>query len=90
MDPDPNRVNSKESFLEFIEDLRADWEASQEAERKNPSPPYGPKARYWENPELGSFLEAMHAWVEDMGDRLPSDADWETFARMFIAGKGYE
>jgi len=89
-DPDPEHVNSKETFLAFIEELRADWEASQEVERKSPSSPYGPKARRWENPDLGHFLEAMHSWVEEMGDRLPSEADWQTFAFMFIAGKGYE
>lgn len=45
MEPDPDRVNSKEPFLTFIEELRGDWEASQQAERSNPSSPSGPAAR---------------------------------------------
>src|SRR5437879_5321248 len=70
-DPDEDRVNSKETFLAFVEQLRADWEASRETERNSPSSPYGPNARGWENPDLGRFLEAMQRWTEDMGDRVP-------------------
>ena len=89
-DPDEDRVNSKETFLAFVEQLRADWEASRETERNSPSSPYGPNARGWENPDLGRFLEAMQRWTEDMGDRVPSAPDWHTFARMLAAAKVYE
>ena len=57
------RVNSKESFLEFVAALRADLEASRAEEQTAPSSPYSPAARGWENPDLGRFLEAMQAWT---------------------------
>jgi len=89
-DPNPERVTSKESFLKFLVELREDLKASRDAEARNPSSRFGPRARGWENLQLDSFLEAMHQWADDMGDLLPSSANWQTFARMFIAGKGYE
>ena len=84
------QVNSKESFLEFVEALQTDWQASRDEEKVSPSSPYGPAARDWENPELGRFLEAMRAWTEDMGDRIPDVPDWRTFAEMLYAAKIYE
>ena len=83
-------VNSKETFLEFVAALRADWEASQADESVQPSSPYGPAARDWENPDLGRFLESMHAWTEDMGDGVASQPSWRTFADMLLAAKFYE
>jgi hypothetical protein len=84
------RVDSKESFLEFVAALRGDWEAARAAEQARRSSPYGPDAGGWENPELGQFLEAMQAWTEDMGDRVPASASWRTFANMLYAAKIYE
>ena len=71
------RVDSKESFLEFVAALRADWE-SRASEPE------------WENPNLGRFLEAMQAWTEDQGERVPASASWRTFADMLYAAKIYE
>ena len=71
------RVDSKESFLEFLTALRVDWGARQ----SQPD---------WENPDLVLFLEAMHAWIEDMGERVPASASWRTFADMLYAAKIYE
>lgn len=85
-----DRVNSKETFLDFVAALRADWEASRAEESAQPSSPCSPAARGWENPDLGRFLEAMHAWTEDMGDRVASQPTWRTFADMLIAAKVYE
>jgi hypothetical protein len=84
------RVNSKETFLEFVAALRADWEASRAEESARPSSPYGPYAREWENPDLSRFLEAMHAWTEDMGDRVAQQPTWRTFTDMLMAAKSYE
>jgi hypothetical protein len=84
------RVDSKETFLEFVAALRADWEASRSEESTQPSSPYGPDARGWENPDLGCFLEAMQAWTEDMGDRVAPQPSWRTFAGMLMAAKIYE
>ena len=71
------RIDSKESFLEFVAALRADWES-----RANQTE--------WENPDLGRFLESMQAWSEDMGERVPTAPSWRTFAEMLYAGKIYE
>ncbi len=71
------RVDSKESFLEFVAALRADWASHAEEPE-------------WENPNLGRFLDAMQAWTTDMGDRVSAAPSWRTFAEMLIAAKIYE
>lgn len=85
-----DRVDSKETFLEFVAALRADWEASRTKESAQPSSLFSPDSGGWENPDLGRFLVAMHAWTEDMGDRVPSEASWRTFANILMAAKIYE
>ena len=85
-----HRVDSRETFLEFVSALRTDWEASRAEESAQASPPYGPSAGAWENPDLGRFLEAMRAWTEDMGDRVAPQPSWRTFADMLMAAKIYE
>ncbi|HNB51328.1 MAG TPA: hypothetical protein PK530_05275 [Anaerolineales bacterium] len=67
--------DSKETFLTFVTALQADWEKGQLA---------------WENPDLERFLEAMYAWTNDMGTRIPDVASWRTFADMLYAAKIYE
>ena len=84
------KVDSKESFLQFVAALRADWETSQAEERLHRSSPYSAAARGWENTSLGPFLEAMQAWAEDTGERVPSQASWRTFAQLLLAAKSYE
>ena len=84
------RVDSKETFLEFVAALRADWKASRVEEGAHPSSHYSPAARGWENPDLGRFLEAMQAWTEDMGERIAPQPSWRTFADMLMAAKIYE
>jgi hypothetical protein len=83
------QVNSKETFLVFLKSLHDDWEASIAVERAQSSSPYGPSARGWENPDLGRFLEAMHAWMED-NERIGTHPSWRTFADMLMAAKIYE
>lgn len=83
-------VHSKETFLTFLAGLRADYEASRTEERVRPSSPYGPAARGWENVTIDRFLGAMHAWMTDMGQRLPEAPSWNTFAAALMAGKLYE
>lgn len=84
--------------MEFVDALRADWEASRVEESAHPSSPFGPGARDWENPELGRFLEAMTRWLEsadnyyrNTGQALDSSqASWRLFADMLMAAKIYE
>ena len=85
-----DRVNSKETFLEFVGALRDDWEVECAMEKASPSSPYGPGACGWENGSIGSFLDAIQAWSNDSGDRVPSSPDWRTFAHILYAGKFYE
>jgi hypothetical protein len=85
-----DRVDSKETFLEFVAALRADLEASRIEENPQPSSPYSAAAGGWENSDLGRFLAAMHAWTEDMGDRIEPQPSWRMFADMLMAAKIYE
>ena len=82
------QVNSKESFLEFVSLLGADWERSQAIEKTTPSLPYTANALGWENPRLGPFLDALVAWGED--SQIPSEPSWRSFAEMLLAAKIYE
>jgi hypothetical protein len=92
------RVDSKETFLEFVEALRADWEASRVEERACPSSPYGSEARGWENPDLGRYLDALGSWLEDADGYYhntgqvvdTSQPSWRLFADMLMAAKSYE
>ncbi len=84
------RVNSRDSFLEFVAALRADLLASNAQEAAAPSSPYSPNALDWENLSLDRYLEALHAWTEDMGERITEPPSWRTFANMLYAAKGYE
>ena len=82
------QVNSKESFLEFVSLLCADWERSQEIEKTTPSSPYAANACGWENPKLGPFLDALAAWGGSA--RISSEPSWRSFAEMLLAAKIYE
>ncbi len=51
----------------------------------------------WENADLGPFLEAMSAWIEDMdgyyrnrGEAVPNRPDWSTLAEILAAARVYE
>jgi hypothetical protein len=68
---------SKEEFIAFLAEMRADL-------KENPDS--------WENPTLGSFLEAMQAWTSDSRylDHFPSDVIWHAFAALLSAAKVYE
>ena len=85
-----HRVDSKETFLEFVAALRYDWEVSRAEENVQPTSPYCPNRREWENPDLGRYLEAMQAWTEDMGEKVPPQPSWRTSADMLLGAKIYE
>lgn len=82
------QVNFKESFLEFVSLLGADWEWSQAIEKTTQSSPYAANVLGWENPSLGSFQGALAAWGED--SPISSEASWRSFAEMLLAAKIYE
>ncbi len=73
---------SKKDFVSFLKDLQKDY-------IENPNS--------WENGNIGSFLEAMAFWVEEMDNfyenqnlSLPKNINWEIFADILQAAKIYE
>lgn len=93
------KVNDRDSFIAFLAQLRDDWEDSVAQERVQQSHPYGPAANGWENGNIGTFLDAAHAWAAssaaftDQGetfDPLPPEPSWKTFATILMMGKTYE
>jgi hypothetical protein len=82
------RVNSRETFLEFLKLLENDFSASVLEEAKNSSSLYGSNAHGWENITIDKFLGAARAWANDSdGSDSPS---WQWLAMLLLAGKGYE
>ncbi|WP_342373746.1 hypothetical protein NVS55_20085 [Myxococcus stipitatus] len=79
---DPRAVRSREDLAQFVRSLAQDLKQQ-------------PKA--WENADLGSFLEAMSAWIEDMdgyygnrGEVVPPQPEWRTLAEILTAARVYE
>jgi hypothetical protein len=73
---------SKKDFVSFVYKLSQDFDQNPDA---------------WQNKDLGSFLEALAAWVDDMegyylnqGQQVPDKPDWQMIADMFMAAKIYE
>ncbi|MFA7209024.1 MAG: hypothetical protein WC120_01940 [Parcubacteria group bacterium] len=77
-----NNIKKRSDFVLFIQELNKDY-------KENPDS--------WENKDLGAYLEALAAWVEDMdgyylnhGKPIPEKPEWKTVADMLIAAKMYE
>jgi len=82
-------VNSKETFLRFVEALTLDKADEEKKEKIKKSDPYGPGANGWENDGIIQFLEAIHAYGEDSSS-IGEEANWKSFALLLYAGKFYE
>lgn len=81
------KVNSKETFFEFVEALKKDKENEDEKEKINPSAPYSSGANAWENGTIPGFLDTMHAFGKDNEE---IKLDWYSFALLLYSGKFYE
>ena len=79
-------VRDKDTFIAFLGALIADYQINQ---------------RTWENNTLGSFLESMQGWLEDMDlneyyERINSrqvmlePINWRVFADVLVAATLYE
>jgi hypothetical protein len=75
-------IRSREDFVVFVRALRRDLHDSPAS---------------WENADLGRYLEALGAWVEDMdgyyskeGEAVPDQPQWKYVASMLLAAKVYE
>jgi len=81
------RVNSKETFFEFLDGLRRDKEDEDRKEKEKPSHQYSRGTNGWENGSISTFLEAMYAFGKDT-DKI--NLDWKSFALLLYSGKFYE
>ncbi|WP_055690021.1 DUF7660 family protein [Streptomyces prasinus] len=82
MTTSPDHVDSREDLAAFVRALRRS---------------HIEEDRSWENADLGSFLEALAAWIDDAdgwyhntGRDLPASGDWSFFARSLRAAITYE
>ena len=80
--PDPRKVQGREDLAEFVRGLAKDFRLQPES---------------WENSDLGNFLEAMGAWVDDMDgyysnrcESVPAKPDLSTIAEILAAARAYE
>lgn len=87
-------VSDEQSFLKFVAALISDRVRAVEAEKKNPSSPFGPDAGGWENTSIEQFLESAVAWAKDLNfgleQGLSASNPWRRFAGFLFAGKIYE
>lgn len=77
-----NDIDSKEKFIEFLNELINDREK---------------KDAEWENKDIPEYLESISSWVEDMegyymntNQDVPNDINWSFIAQLFYVGKIYE
>lgn len=83
------KVNSKESFLQFVEALKEDKIDEDEKEKLKPSSPYASGANGWENGAITNFLDAIERYGKD-SKLVEKEPSWKTFALLLYAGKFYE
>ena len=89
-------VHDEETFLQFLIVLRDDREASETEEKVNPSSPYDPDARGWENTTIDRFLDAAVRWARasskglPLADYVPPSNPWRRCADILYVAKGYE
>lgn len=81
------KVNSKESFLDFIEALKNDKINEGQKEKENPSKPYSDGKNGWVNGSVVDFLDSIHAYGTD-NNKI--NLDWKSIAELLYAGKFYE
>lgn len=87
------RVETLETFLDFVRALAADKEAEDAIEKEAPSPLYMPGAHGWQHNSIAGYLQAALACAEDNRDlptALPSSPSWKAFAEFLYRGKSYE
>lgn len=75
-------IQTKDEFLAFLAEFRADLEAS---------------PHQWENATLPEFLRALSDWIEDsdgyyknIGDQLPPQSIWRYVADALSGARVYE
>lgn len=89
------RVDSKESFLRFVQALAQDAEAADAEPNRTADGKLNLSPRGWENGSVAAFLGAMSAWAAGnyghTGEpHSPSQPSWRVFAEILHSGKFYE
>lgn len=89
------KVDSKESFLRFVQALAADAEAADAEPERTADGKLNLSPRGWENGSVAAFLGAMSAWAAGnsgiTGEPMVSEqASWCAFAEILHSGKFYE
>ena len=89
------QVDSKESFLRFVQALAEDVEAADAEPERTADGKLNLSPRGWENGSVSAFLGAMSAWAAGnsgiTGKPMVSEqASWRAFAQILHAGKYYE
>lgn len=81
------KVNSKETFLAFIEALKNDKLDEDEKEKIEPSNPYSDGKNGWVNGSIPQFLDSIYAYGLDNEN---IELEWKSIAELFYSGKFYE
>ena len=89
------KVDSKESFIRFVQALTADAEIAAAAPKLTTGGKLNLSPNGWENGSIAAFLEAMAAWAAansgTNGKPMVSEqASWRSFAAILHSGKFYE
>ena len=89
------KVDSKESFLEFVEALADDAEAAAAEPERTADGVLNLSPGGWENGSISEFLGAMSGWASSNSGitgapHIPEQASWSAFAKILHAGKFYE
>lgn len=89
------KVDSKESFLRFVQALAEDAEAAGAEPERTSEGKLNLSPRGWENGSIAAFLGAMAAWAEGNSGitgkpMVPEQPSWRAFAEILHSGKFYE
>jgi len=89
------KVDSKESFLRFVQALAEDAEAADAEPERTPDGKLNLSPRGWENGSVAAFLGAMSAWAAGNSGitaepMVSEQASWRAFAKILHSGKFYE
>jgi hypothetical protein len=89
------QVDSKESFLCFLQALTEDAEAADVEPERMADGKLNMSPRGWENGSVSTFLGAMSAWAAGNSGitgkpMVSEEASWRAFAQILHSGKFYE
>jgi hypothetical protein len=82
-------VDSKETFIRFMDALRLNWDKNHELIRRECRAETKTTGSSWKNCCLPDFLEAMQTWIAD-SKQLPSDFPYKDLASILSAATRYQ